>query len=135
MGAEGDRTHYKFDSTWVSANVSMITVFQSISVSMNTLTGSISEAVAYMIASLELHPGDLYDTSMTHSTEKMELGTESAHSTQSTTIRNLQGLYNGITIVGYPNELRLIILKPLSQLVHKQKRQNIRLTEKVRYVS
>lgn len=53
--------------------------------------GSISEAVAYMIASLELHPGDLYDTSMTHSTEKMELGTESAHSTQSTTIRTLQG--------------------------------------------
>lgn len=84
----------------------------NISVSMNTLTGSISEAVAYMIASLELHPGDLYDTSMTHSTEKMELGTESAHSTQSTTIRNLQGLYNGITIVGYPNELRLIILSP-----------------------
>lgn len=28
VGAEGDRTHYKFDSTWVSANVSMITVFQ-----------------------------------------------------------------------------------------------------------
>lgn len=135
MGAEGDRTHYKFDSTWVSANVSMITVFQSISVSRNTLTGSISEAVAYMIASMELHPGDLYDTSMTHSTEKMELGTESAHQTQSTTIRTLQGLYNGITIVGYPNELRLVILKPLSQLVHKQKRQNIRLNEKVRYVS
>lgn len=68
-------------------------------VSLNTLTGSISEAVAYMIASMELHPGDLYDTTMTHSTEKMELGTESAHSTQSTTVRTLQGLYNGIIIL------------------------------------
>lgn len=72
---------------------------QSISVSVNALTGSISEAVAYMIASMELHPGDLYDTTMTNSTEKMELGTDSAHSTQSTTIRTIQGLNNGIIIL------------------------------------
>ncbi|XP_061163319.1 rab3 GTPase-activating protein non-catalytic subunit-like isoform X1 [Saccostrea echinata] len=53
--------------------------------------GSISEAVAYLIASMELHPGDLYDTSIMDSTERMEIGTDSENSTQSTAVKKLQG--------------------------------------------
>ncbi|XP_055995292.1 rab3 GTPase-activating protein non-catalytic subunit-like isoform X2 [Ostrea edulis] len=52
--------------------------------------GSISEAVAYLIADMELHPGDLYATSMMDSTEKMEIGTDPEHTTQSAAVRKLQ---------------------------------------------
>lgn len=50
--------------------------------------------MAYLIASMELCPGDLYDTTMTDSTEKMEIGTEPVQSTRGTTIRKLQGVYS-----------------------------------------
>jgi hypothetical protein len=60
-------------------------------VNVYSLTGSISEAVAYLIADMDLHPGDLYATSMMDSTEKMEIGTDPEHSTQSSGVRKLQG--------------------------------------------
>ena len=52
--------------------------------------------MAYLIASMELCPGDLYDTTMTDSTEKMEIGTEPVQSTRGTNIRKLQGAYTNL---------------------------------------
>nr|XP_022332543.1 rab3 GTPase-activating protein non-catalytic subunit-like isoform X2 [Crassostrea virginica] len=92
--------------------------------------GSISEAVAYLIASMELCPGDLYNTTMTDSTEKMEIGTEPVQSTRGTTIRKLQGhlielqkrlphsLENEVLLCNVSWENAIIWFKDLDKIQH-----------------